>query len=111
MRISLINLARELLLPFFLALGVVLGGSLIGALAVLFTAGSPLASMRQLAENVRLWAIVVAIGGSFHTIRMIESGIFGRQITSLLRQSSAILMGLLGATFGHRLIIWLTGGD
>lgn len=102
---------REMLLAFFSGLGVVLGGSLSGALAAFFTRGSPLALVRQLADMLRLWAVLAAIGGTFPTIRIIESGLLYGQLAGLLRQLAILLAALSGAYLGYWLIITLTGGE
>jgi len=105
------QLVRELLIPFFTALGVVLGGSIVGSFACLFTTGSPFGIMASLAKGIRLWGVVTAMGGSFHTIRIIESGIFRGEPAALLQQFTAILLGLAGASAGCWIILTITGGD
>lgn len=64
----------EVVEPFFAALGVVLEGAVIGSLATLFSRGSPLA-MLLLARNMKMWQILVAIGGTMPTLKIIESGL------------------------------------
>ncbi|NLY11313.1 MAG: hypothetical protein GX020_06490 [Firmicutes bacterium] len=105
------RIAREILLAFFSALGVILGGSIIGSLAALFTSFSPISMLRDLAKMFRLWAILVAIGGTFPTIRIIESGLFYGQIGALIRQLAIIVSALLGAYVGYWILITLTGGE
>ncbi|QSQ10331.1 Sporulation membrane protein YtrH [Koleobacter methoxysyntrophicus] len=105
----LIKVLKEFLLPFFTALGVVLGASIIGSLGTLLTFGSPLQTMGNLAKNVRIWALVVAIGGTFSTIRIIESGIFGGEIIALARQVVVILGAFLGSYLGYWIIINIVG--
>ncbi|NPV42817.1 MAG: hypothetical protein HPY70_02360 [Firmicutes bacterium] len=105
----LIKVLKEFLLPFFTALGVVLGASIIGSLGTLLTFGSPLQTMVNLAKNVRIWALVVAIGGTFSTIRIIESGIFGGEIIALARQVVVILGAFLGSYLGYWIIINIVG--
>lgn len=65
----------EVMEPFFAALGVVLGGAVIGSLATLFSRGSPLATMLLLARNMKMWGVLVAIGGTMRTLKIIESGL------------------------------------
>lgn len=103
------QVARELLLPYFTALGVVLGGAWIGALATALTHGSPLNTLRELAEGLRLWAIVAALGGTFQVIRMIESGLFSGELLSLLRQVTTIVSAFLGASTGYWAVRTLVG--
>lgn len=88
-----------------------LGGSIIGSLATLLTSGSPLQTMNMLAQSVKLWAIVVAMGGTFPTIRAIESGLWGGEVALLARQVAIIVAGFAGAACGYWLIMSLTGGE
>lgn len=67
--------------------------------------------MRELVKIYRIWAIVVAIGGTFPTIRVIESGLFGGQLSALARQLAIIVSALLGAYLGYWVIITFTGGE
>ncbi|MDN5311766.1 MAG: hypothetical protein PWQ68_739 [Thermoanaerobacteraceae bacterium] len=98
---------REFLLPFCTALGVVLGGAIIGSISSLITFGSPLETMHTLAKEIRIWALVVAIGGTFSTIRIIESGIFGGQVIALFRQLVVIGGAFCGSCLGYWIIMTL----
>lgn len=100
----LLRVAKELLLPFCTAFGVVTGGSLLGALAVVLTQGSPLASIAELSGKIRLWAIAVAIGGTFDTLTAIESGLLRGQVFLLVRQGAVIAAALFGAHAGYWLL-------
>ncbi len=104
------ELVRGLLLPFFTGLGVMLGGSLVGGLAALFYSESPFHRMQALAEDVKLWAIAVAIGGTFPTLRALDSGLFNGEAVHLVRQLGVMLAGFLGAQSGYWLVMTLTGG-
>ena len=106
-----LKILRELLLGYFTALGVLLGGALVGSLATVFTFGSPLATMHQIAKACKIWAVVVAIGGTFQTIRAIEVGLFDGQVFALLRQLSLLISAFLGASTAYWIIITLTGGE
>ena len=48
---------------FFISLGVLLGGSIIGGLAAFFTGQAPMTTVFRLSDSLRIWAIVAAIGG------------------------------------------------
>lgn len=102
-----LKVLREFLLPFCTALGVVIGASIIGSIGTLITYGSPAQTMMDLAKNVRIWALVVAIGGTFSTIRIIESSILDGQFTTLLRHGVVILGAFTGSYVGHWLIVTL----
>lgn len=106
-----LRVSREILLAFFLAFGVLVGGSISGSFAAFLTKASPFMMMRELVKINRIWSIVVAIGGTFPTIRVIESGLFGGQLLALVRQLALIISALLGAYAGYWLIITITGGE
>ncbi len=107
----ILRVSREILLAFFSAFGVLVGGALCGSFAAFITKSSPFNMMRELVRVYRIWAIVVAIGGTFPTIRIIESGLFDGQLLALFRQLAIIVSALLGAYLGYWLIITLTGGE
>lgn len=104
------EIIKGLLLPFFTAVGVIVGGSLIGGLAALFYPESPFYRMQTLAGDIKLWAIVVVIGGTFPTLRALDSGLFGGEIMHLLRQMALIMAGFAGSQTGYWLVITMTGG-
>lgn|SRR5690554_6046980 len=106
-----LRLLREILLAFTSSLGVILGGTVLGTIAAFFTKAPPGAQMRELARVLRMWAVVVAIGGTFPTLRVIESGIFSGQVMALMRQVAIIIAALLGASLGFWLIMTITGGE
>lgn len=105
------SLVTEVLLAFFTAFGVVLGGAIVGSFATLLTTGSPLQTMNMLAKSVKLWAVVVAMGGTFPTIRAIESGLAGGEVFTLVRQVATIIAGFGGATCGYAIVMAITGGE
>lgn len=105
-----LRLFREILLAFSSSLGVILGGTIMGTCAAFFTQLPPGAQMRDLAKALRMWAVLVAIGGTFPTLRIIESGLFSGQVFALLRQLAVIISAMLGASLGYWLIMTLTGG-
>lgn len=104
------EIAKGLLLPFFTALGVIIGGSFIGGLAALFYPESPFYRMQTLAGDVKLWAIVVVIGGTFPTLRALDSGLFGGEVIHLVRQMAVIMAGFLGSQVGYWIVMTVTGG-
>ena len=53
--------------------------------------------MREMARVLRMWAVVAAIGGTFPTLRVIESGLFSGQVFALLRQLAVIYRSAVGS--------------
>ncbi|MFS0780608.1 YtrH family sporulation protein [Bacillus sp. 1P06AnD] len=93
---------------FFIALGVLLGGSLIGGMAAFFTNQPPLTAILRFSESLRIWAIVAAIGGTFDTFYTFERGIFNGESRDIIKQILWILAALAGANTGAIIIKWFT---
>nr|WP_048826035.1 YtrH family sporulation protein [Bacillus sp. B-jedd] len=93
---------------YFIALGVLLGGALIGGIASFMTGQPVLTTIARLSSSLRIWAIVAAIGGTFDPIYQIERGIFDGQTKDIVKQILFILSALGGAQTGALLINWFT---
>jgi len=96
---------------FFIALGVLLGGSLIGGIAAFFTNQPPITVVLRLSESLRIWAIVAAIGGTFDAVYSFERGILQAETRDIIKQILWILSALTGAHTGSIIIRWLTQGQ
>jgi len=101
--------ASDLTYAFFISLGVVTGGSIIGALACALTGDLPLHTVAVLAERLKIWGMVAALGGTFSTIRNIETGILGGQLKVVAKQSLFLLSAFTGAHMGYVLLTLLAG--
>ena len=99
-----------LLLTFCVALGVNLGGSLMGSLGAALLHRPPLKTMLELADELKIWALVAALGGTFGVIRTFEAGVLGKQFINLGKQLLIIGSAFLGAHLGYLIIISL-GSD
>lgn len=95
---------RVLVLPFSTALGIELGGPLLGALPSLLVTGRPLKTAMELARDFKFWAIAMAIGGSFTMLEALESGLVRHQMYSVARQALAVAGAFAGAQLGFWLI-------
>jgi formate hydrogenlyase subunit 3/multisubunit Na+/H+ antiporter MnhD subunit len=93
---------------YFIALGVILGGSIIGGIATFLTGNPPLTAVYRLSNLLRIWAIVAAIGGTFDTVYSFERGLLQGETKDLFKQFLLILSALGGAQTGALLIKWLT---
>ncbi len=98
------------LLTFCVALGVNLGGSLAGSLGAFLMRRPPLKTMLELSGELKIWALVAALGGTFGVIKSFEAGFFGKQFAGLLRQLLIMGSAFLGAHLGY-LIIASLGGE
>ncbi len=96
---------------FFISLGVVMGGAIFGSLGALFSGQSPIKILSELADDLKLYAIVAAIGGTFNNLRLIEGSIFQGEIGVILQQLIILISAFLGALLGNWLIITFAGGN
>jgi len=102
--------ATDLVRAFLIALGVVLGGSLIGSLSSVFTDGLPLSTMAVLAQRLKIWAMAAALGGTFATFENIEAGLLRGHPQLAVKQLLFVFSCFAGAHFGYLLVLSLAGG-
>ena len=93
---------------YFIAAGVLLGGAMIGALGAFLSGEQPLTAMYRFAGDLRIWAVVAAIGGTFDTFYMVERGFFFGETRDIVKQFLLILSAMGGAQTGVTIITWLT---
>jgi hypothetical protein len=98
---------QTLILTFCIALGVNLGGSLVGAMGAIITNRPPLKTMLEISGELKIWALVAALGGTFGVIKIFEAGVFGKQFFDLGKQLFIICSAFLGAHLGYLLILSL----
>jgi hypothetical protein len=98
-----------IILDFCVALGVVVGGSIVGGIGAFLVSKPPLHFMATLSSDLKIWALVAAIGGTFDTITNIEKGFLDGTPGQILQQVLLILFALSGAHTGMIIIQWLTG--
>ncbi|PAQ16604.1 sporulation protein [Bacillaceae bacterium SAOS 7] len=100
---------QELLKCYFIAFGVLLGGSLIGGTAS-FVTGKPLfTGIAQISKSLHIWAIVAAIGGTFDTLSNFERGFQEGETKEVFKQFLLILSAMGGTHTASLIIAWLTG--
>lgn len=97
-----------LIIAFFVAIGVVVGGSLIGSIGAFLTNEPPLKTMAQLANSLKIWALVAAIGGTFDMITSLERGLFYGTPTEVVKQILLVMSAMSGAYTGSQIIHWFT---
>lgn len=91
---------------FFLACGVVLGGSLLGAMGACLGGEPPLRTMVLLADRLKIWAMVTALGGTFEPIRVIEGGVLRGEFGPMLKQLVLIFTAFCGCQLGYLIIAY-----
>lgn len=104
-------LLPTLITNFFIALGVLLGGSIVGGLgSFLFSGDPPFYTVLELAQKMKIWALVTALGGSFPTFKAIEIGFLTGQPAELFKQIAMVLSAFAGAQAGFLLLKYLLEG-
>jgi hypothetical protein len=100
-----------LVIDFTVALGLMIGGSLVGAVGALLTHHPPMYTMVRLAEQLKIWALVAALGGSMDTLKEIADGVFEWNLSPVVKQFSYLMAAFLGSQTGYLLIKWLAYGQ
>lgn len=92
---------------FFIASGVMLGGSFIGSIASFLTGGSPFHGLYRISQSLKIWAVVAAIGGTFDAIESFQKGFLDGATLDLVKQFMFILSAMMGVKASLILIQWL----
>jgi hypothetical protein len=95
---------------FLIAFGVVLGGCLLAGIAAVLTFKDPTRQMETIAENIKIWAMVVAVGGTIDPIRSIQSNFLLGEMNPAIKQILYIISAFIGAHLGTTLIHWICKG-
>lgn len=93
---------------FFIAFGVVIGGTIIGSIGSFLTGDAPFPAMNRIAESLKIWAIVAAIGGTFDAISNFQRGFLDGSTFDLFKQVLLIISAMGGVKIGMVLISWIT---
>jgi hypothetical protein len=93
---------------YFIALGVIMGGSMMGGIGALIVRQPALKVISRLTNSLRIWALVAAIGGTFDALNNFQIGLFSGGTLSIFKQILLIISAMLGAQTGVKLIEWLT---
>lgn len=94
-------------LDFFIAFGVVIGGSLLASVGAVFVSYPAASTMLDTAMRLKIWAIVVAVGGSIDPVRVIEANVTEGHLSPAVQQILFIMSAFLGAHMGTELIRWI----
>jgi hypothetical protein len=99
---------ERLIISFFVAFGVILGGALIGGIGAFLVNQPPMHKINALSDSLKIWALVAAIGGTFDTFTNLERGFFEGTHLILIKQLIFILSAMAGAQSGAMILQWLT---
>jgi hypothetical protein len=95
---------------FCISFGVVLGGSMLSGIAAVLTLQSPAEKMLSISENIKIWAMVAAVGGTIDPIRYIESQMAEGHLNPAIKQILLIVISFVGAQMGTSLIQMICKG-
>ena len=96
----------QVILTFFVAYGIVIGGAMVGGVGAFLTEKAPLLTMKELAIQLKIWGLVGALGGTFDSFLQIEKILVGN-FSPVLKQLIMIVAAFLGAHIGTISIHWL----
>ncbi|SHJ69164.1 Sporulation protein YtrH [Geosporobacter subterraneus DSM 17957] len=94
------HFTANLIYNFFIAFGVVIGASVFAGLSALLNNHPPLNTMIDVSQSIKIWAVAVALGGTFPSFEVIEQGIIKGEMKSVIKQIIYIFTALTGANLG-----------
>jgi hypothetical protein len=97
----------KLATDFFIAFGIVLGGSLLGGISSVIFLEAPSINMERIAGNIKIWAMVAAVGGTIDPLRVIESNFLEGYLSPAIKQILYFISAFIGAHLGYLLIQWI----
>lgn len=89
---------------FLISLGVILGASLFAGIGAVINNHPPYKTMLDLAGSIKVWAVAVALGGTFSSFEVIDKGILKGELRSIVKQIAFILTAMLGSNLGFTII-------
>ncbi|MCX7711322.1 MAG: YtrH family sporulation protein [Clostridia bacterium] len=89
---------------FLVSFGVILGASIFAGIGAVISDHPPLKTMLDIAGSIKVWAVAVALGGTFSSFEIIEKGIFNGEMRTTLKQAVYVVMALFGANAGFNVI-------
>jgi hypothetical protein len=96
------------IMNFFIAFGVLIGGTMVGGIGAYLVNKPPLYSMVDLAARLKIWAVVSAMGGSVDALENLERGFLGGTPTEVVKQLLLIIAAMTGAHTASVILHWLT---
>lgn len=85
---------------FLVAFGVVFGAGCFSGIAAVINDQPPLKAMTDMSVFVKVWAIAIALGGSFDSLEMFEKGLLQGEIREMVRTVIFIIIAMIGANCG-----------
>jgi hypothetical protein len=95
---------------FFVAFGIVLGGALMAGLGAVLSRQPPFEMIKNVAVDLRFWAIIGSIGGTFEALRGFEVGFLDGQIKDGVKTILYIISSFAGAEAAAHMIHYIVEG-
>ncbi|WP_155837066.1 YtrH family sporulation protein [Aneurinibacillus terranovensis] len=109
--LAIIKLISDVTTNFFVAFGIVLGGSVLGGFAAFLIHKPPLNTMLNLSTHLKIWGLVGALGGTFDSFMQIERVFEEGNISPIIKQIIWIISAFVGAHTSTLLIKWFVQGE
>lgn len=109
--LKLSSFLTKVIMDFFIAFGIVIGGAMLGGIGAVVTLQPPTHTMLDVASRIKIWALAAAVGGTIDPMRVIESNFFDGNLSPVIKQICFLLFAFLGAHMGSELVRWMCGGN
>lgn len=96
----------QVILTFFVAYGIVVGGATVGGIGAFLVEKAPLITMQELSDQLKIWGLVGALGGTFDSFLQIEKILMGN-FSPVVKQLIMIVSAFFGAHMGTISVHWL----
>lgn len=101
----------KLITHFLVAFGVVMGATIFQGFASVLTLQPPSNTMKSFAANIKIWAVIAAVGGTIDPFRAIETNFLEGALSDAMKQILLIISAFLGAHIGTKFMQWLSTGE
>lgn len=98
-----------LIYHFLVAFGVVFGSGCFSGIAAVINDQPPLKAIQDMSDFVKVWAIAIALGGSFNSLEMFEKGLLQGEIRAMIREVVYIISAMAGANCGSYILKLMPG--
>ncbi len=95
---------NNLIYNFMISFGVVVGASIFAGIGAIINDHPPMKTMIDVAGSLKIWAVAVALGGTFSSFEIIEKGILRGEIRTIVKQALYVLVSVFGANTGSYII-------
>ncbi len=103
----IMSFMSKIILDFFIAFGIVLGGAMLGGVGAVVSLQPPTQTMLDVAGKIKIWALAAAVGGTIDPMRVIESNMLDGNLSPAIKQILYLIFAFLGAHMGTELVKWI----